>query len=503
MNNYEWQKSNDESFEKTLVQIVPEPSVTVVSEVTPWKKSMNRVLTGLALETITLNFWCLNYILPTVGTILKLLGFRVLKYENKWFKACYFLSVIIAVFRFSDLILNSTIIQNAYHSSSAGAAVTFISVSLSVIEYFCLWRAVLAVQKKSALPAHAGGAFMLIIISVIIYYLALAEFEGFFIPIAIIIGYIFIIRSLYKLSKDINEAGYVICSKPIKITDRYIVIPIVTVLIIGLVCGYTFGNSYPMEWIPQEKTEHESIQNIKSDLIFLGFPENILNDINAEDIKACEGASQVIVEKSDSKVICGLAKTADKLTDSSAGSDSSAGNLCITSIGVRISAEQDSWMMFHHFFWTGKHNFFGTEAVQIQPPFSDNYYYPDTKATGRVLYDINRKTFTSDYDYIGTKTYTKESVFFGSNTRNDIFATFSIPKNSEKQRGYVAYSMNVMNTDMVICSYCNYVHQSFPFPYPSVTAMEYAMSDYFFNSSNAFTVIQEQFLIHPEEVITE
>lgn len=502
MNNYEWQKTNDESFEKALEQIIPEPSGTVVSEITPWKKSMNRVLTGLALEIITLNFYCLNYILPTVGTILKLLGFRTLKYENKWFKACYFISVILALFRFSSLILNATIIQSAYNSSSVGAVVKFIISALFIIQIICLWRAFLAVQRKAELPEHANGAAALIAVSIITELLALIEFQGFFIPIALIIGYIFIIRSLYKLSKDISEAGYVICTKPIKITDRYIVISIVAVLIIGLLCGYTFGNSYPMEWMPQEKTEHESIQKIKSDLISLGFPENILNDINAEDIEACEGASQVIVKKSDNKVNCGLAKITDKLTDSSAGSDSSAGNLCITSIGVRISAEQDSWMMFHHFFWNGKHDFFGTEAVQIQPPFSDNYYYPAANATGRVLYDINGKTFISDYDYIGTKTYRHDSIFFGSNTRNDIFATFSIPKNSEKQRGYVAYSINEINFGRVICSYCNYIHQSFPFPYPSVTAMEYAMNDYF-NSSNSFTVIQEQFLIHPEEVITE
>lgn len=503
MNNYDWQKTNDESFEKTLEQIIPEPSGTVVSEVTPWKKSMNRVLTGLALEIITLNFYCLNYILPTVGTILKLLGFRTLKYENKWFKACYFISGILALFQFSSLILNATIIQSAYNSSSVGAVVKFVISALFIIQIICLWRAFLAVQRKAGLPEHANSAAALIAVSIITELLALIEFQGFYIPLALIIGYIFIIRSLYKLSKDINEAGYVICTKPIKITDRYIVISIVSVLIIGLVCGYTFGNSYPMEWIPQEKTEHESIQKIKSDLISLGFPENILNDINAEDIKACEGASQVIVKKNDNKVNCGLSKIADKLTDSSAESDSSAGNLCITSIGVRISTEQDSWMIFHHFLWNGKHDFFGTEAVQIQPPFSDDYYHPAANATGRILYDINGKTFISDYDYIGTKTYRHDSIFFGSSTRNDIFATFSIPKNSEKQRGYVAYSMNEINFGRVICSYCNYVHQSFPFPYPSVTAMEYAMSDYFFNSSNSFTVIQEQFLIHPEEVITE
>lgn len=40
---------------------------------------MNRILFGMALCAITLNFWCLNYILPAIGTVLLLLGFRTLR----------------------------------------------------------------------------------------------------------------------------------------------------------------------------------------------------------------------------------------------------------------------------------------------------------------------------------------------------------------------------------------------------------------------------------------
>lgn len=47
----------------------------VVEDVTPWRKAMSRVLIGMALCAITLNFWCLNYILPAVGMVLSLLGF--------------------------------------------------------------------------------------------------------------------------------------------------------------------------------------------------------------------------------------------------------------------------------------------------------------------------------------------------------------------------------------------------------------------------------------------
>ena len=56
----------------------PEPHV--------WQRAMNRVLAGLALGTVTLNFWGLNYLLPPVGQVLLLLGLRPLRRENRAFR---------------------------------------------------------------------------------------------------------------------------------------------------------------------------------------------------------------------------------------------------------------------------------------------------------------------------------------------------------------------------------------------------------------------------------
>lgn len=41
----------------------------------PLEKSINRVLVGITLTAITLNFGLLNYIFPTIGTMLLLLVF--------------------------------------------------------------------------------------------------------------------------------------------------------------------------------------------------------------------------------------------------------------------------------------------------------------------------------------------------------------------------------------------------------------------------------------------
>ena len=75
------QEFNDFIYEN-LPEILPED---IVVDVTPTKQAMDRIVVGIALSTITFNFLCLNYILPAIGIIALLLGFRALKNENHWY----------------------------------------------------------------------------------------------------------------------------------------------------------------------------------------------------------------------------------------------------------------------------------------------------------------------------------------------------------------------------------------------------------------------------------
>ena len=108
MREHERESARDDAFEALLAQSVAElPPEEIVAEVTPWRRAMNRILFGMALCAITLNFWCLNYILPAIGTVLLLLGFRALRRENRWLGGCFAVTVIRAACFFATLILNS------------------------------------------------------------------------------------------------------------------------------------------------------------------------------------------------------------------------------------------------------------------------------------------------------------------------------------------------------------------------------------------------------------
>ncbi len=510
MSNREWENMSENDFETLLEKTVPKlPPEDIVAEVTPWKKSVNRVLVGMALTAITLNFWCLNYILPAIGTILLLLGFRTLRHENKWFGCCYAVSIIRAAYFFPSLVLNTTIIQSAVYASALGSVLTVANLLLLFIEFICLWRGFISVQQKAGVPPHAGGAVALIVWYALMCLLALIQYNGLVIAGAMIVAYFFIIRNLYKLSKELDEAGYAIKTAPVKMTDRSVIISLISFLLIGSICGYVFGGSYSMKWTELNSAEHDSVEEIKAHLVSLGFPEYVLNDLSAEDIAACEGALQVVVDVTDAPMNDGRVETTEYVSDDGVRHIErktvyDVNELRITGVGVQVAGERERWIIFHHFLWTTDPGFYGTEAIQLWPVYRDisEGWHSAGDVTGRVLYDSDGKTFVADYYSLGTQTFTSNSIFWGEQSNTDVFATFSMPHDGSNHRGYVAYPVDEVQDGYIISSWFNYTHQQSWLQYPAMTAMEKRMT-YGWNDAGSFKTIQDALQFFPTDESTE
>lgn len=78
----DWGSLNEKAFEAALQASVPERLPDKAAAVTPWKRAMGRVLAGTALTALGTNLWGLNYLLPGIGLVLMLLGFRLLRWEE-------------------------------------------------------------------------------------------------------------------------------------------------------------------------------------------------------------------------------------------------------------------------------------------------------------------------------------------------------------------------------------------------------------------------------------
>ena len=504
-----WETMTDADFEAMLAQSVPDtPPEEIVAEVTPWRRAMNRILFGMALCAVTLNFLCLNYILPAVGTVLLLLGFRTLRRENRWLGGCFAITVIRTVYFFATLVLNTTILQSAVFTPAVTAALTVINAVLLLALYFCFWRGLLAVQKKAGLPAQTGGALALIVWYALVCVLAAVHYTGWIVPIAMLVGYGCILRSLYRLSGVLDEAGYAIAPGPVRVTDRCLVLVIAAVLGIGCTLGYLFGSSYRMDWQPVDASTQTQTEATRQQLLDLGFPEAVLNDLTPEDIAACDGALRIVTKTEDYPVNDGrnvLWEAYNEKNERYYVQDTvfDVKELRLTGVAVQLPGKRETWMVFHHFLWTTDPGFYGTEAIQIRPAYRSipEGWSAAGDVAGRVLYDRDGQTFTASYHTLGRQTYTADSVFFGQRTNSDLFAAFSLPRHGEHARGYVAYSAAGAQSGYLLSSWCNYTHQQSLLQYPVVTAMEKRMTSAFGNTG-AFYTVQHALQFFPEDAQT-
>lgn len=501
-----WETMTDADFEAMLARSVPDtPPEEIVAEVTPWRRAMNRILFGMALCAITLNFLCLNYILPAIGTVLLLLGFRALRQENRWLGGCFAVTVIRAVYFFATLVLNTTILQSAVFTPAVTTALTAANAVLLLALYVCFWRGLLAVQKKAGLPAQTGGALALIVWYALVCVLAAVHYTGWIVPIAMLVGYGCILRSLCRLSGALDEAGYAIAPGPVRVTDRCLVLVIAAVLGIGCTLGYLFGSSYRMDWQPVDASTQAQTEATRQQLLDLGFPEAVLNDLTPEDIAACDGALRVVAEVEDYPVNDGrnvLWEACNEENERYYVQDTvfDVKELRLTSVGVQLPGAQETWRVYHHFLWTTDPGFCGTEVLQIWPAdenMQDGWRFAGD-VTGRVLYDRDGQTFTASYHTLGRQTYTADSVFFGQRTNSDLFAAFSLPRHGEHARGYVAYTAAAVQSGCLLNSWINYTHQQSWLQYPAVTAQTHRMTCTQSNGG-AFRTVQDALQFYPAD----
>lgn len=505
-----WETMTDADFEAMLARSVPDvPPEEIVAEVTPWRRAMNRILFGMALCAITLNFLCLNYILPAVGTVLLLLGFRTLRRENRWLGGCFAVTVIRAVYFFATLVLNTTILQSAVFTPAVTTALTAVNAVLLLALYFCFWRGLLAVQKKADLPAQTGGALALIVWYALVCVLAAVHYTGWIVPIAMLVGYGCILRSLCRLSGALDEAGYAIAPGPVRVTDRCLVLVIAAVLGIGCTLGYLFGGSYRMDWQPVDASTQAQTETIRQQLLGLGFPEEVLNDLTPEDIAACDGALRIVTETEDYPVNDGrnvLWEAYNEKNERYYVQDTvyDVKELRLTGVAVQLPGERETWMVFHHFLWTTDPGFYGTEAIQIRPACRSipEGWAATGDATGRVLYDRGGQTFAAPYASLGARTFTANTVLWGEQTNTDLFAAFSLPQHGEHCRGYVAYSTTEARDGYILSSGVYYTHQQSWLQYPVVTAMEKRLTTTW-GDSGAFRTVQDVLQFDPVDEAAE
>ncbi len=468
---------NDREFDALLESAAPElPPDDVARDVTPWRRAIGRILGGSALCAITLNFFCLNYLLPTIGVILQLLGFRPLRRENCWFRACWLLAVLRAALFLPCIVLNATIYSNAVYASSVGTVLTYGAVAAQLLLFFCFWRALRAMQQKAGTEIRAGSAAALLIWYAAVLALAYVQYSGLLLSLAMLGCYILILCSLYRLSRAMEESGYALTPAPVRLPDEALVKVIAALLAVGIACGYLFFGSYRMDWQPESGSLSAEAVEIRAQLLALGYPEDALNDLSEDDLLACRGAQDLIRQEYDvpgnlgheERTVIGSTTHIQTVYDQK--------ELHLTDVAVQLPGEPERWAVFHHFRWSDDTVFYGTECLLVRPAYNSPYWpvsgYVLREPTGRLLYDADGVACTAPYRSLTQEAYGRTSFFGDTQHFSDVFAAFSLPARGENRRGYLTYSIEVADGDWTADSWVFYAHQHSPLQYPVQTAKD-------------------------------
>lgn len=463
---------DEQDFDALLSRSLPElPPEDIVARTVPGKKALNRILVGYFLSTFTINGLGLNLILPVIGQILMLLGFRALQHENRWFNACYVFAVLQAFLRFGKLILDTTIFDLPFEDPQNAASAFYIALALqvllTVVSLLCFWRGLRTVQKACGIRSKAIGVLALLAWNLLLCAVFVAQARGQFIGgytlLFLLVSLIIILWMIARQAKALDATGYVLQPAPLRLSDRTLTLIILGILAIGCTCGHLFFSSYDMDWQTVDSTESAATSETKSQLAALGFPEDILDDLTPEDLARCHGAEQVVVD-------------ARTLNSENPTFDNGDYDIRLTNVIVLVPGETPHVVLFNHFSWLSIPKFYGTAALNILPTYevSAELWRLENGPTGRILYDDGDDSFVADYHSIEMRTVTS-NLFRNVAPSPSLYASFIFPNQGTRQRGYITYTIApraILPEGYRQAGYSQmtYMHQKKRFLYPAETA---------------------------------
>ena len=283
---------NEQAFETLLAENLSAPPETVVAGVTPGHRALRRVLWGSALCTVTLQVSGLQYILPTVGLVLLLLGFRALRRENRWFCAGFRLCGAWFACAAAGLALRAAIAPE-----TASSWLGYAAAALELAVFLCLWRGLDAVQRKAGLPSGKSAAALFFWYVLLVALTFARPNVGWLFAAVILAAYLCVLRSLFRLTRVLDESGYAVRPAAVRVPDRWLAAGLTAWLAACIACGYLFGGRYGMDGpaLPPQGAYAEE----RSQLAALGFPEDVFADLSEDDLAACRGALCVVSRSED------------------------------------------------------------------------------------------------------------------------------------------------------------------------------------------------------------
>lgn len=468
--------SDDLRFDQLLQENVS-ALPPAMAEVNPWREAMYLVLWGMGLTTITFNFLYLDMLLSALGGILMVLGFRTLRRENKALQWCWRLSIVIAAVRSASFVLAALPVD-------VKRVPAYVVMVLTFALYIGLWRGMVGVSRAAGAEkptAPAAGA--LAIFYAVMCALAFLELEGWLAVLPLLIMYIVILRNMVKLARSLSDTGYAIHAAPVRLPSAAVLWGYLGLTLAAVLLAMFLGQRYPMNWQVRDDAPQDAA--VRAQLLDLGFPEKVLDDLTAEEVAHMSGAVKVYTEteplyEDDTyrEVTTSVWNEetpprweyvrAEKQPDGSYRYTYRVYDIyenAVTHVVVLVEeAGRQRAIVLHYAAIDRPSGDCLAEGMEIWPVWQGNAesWSPGGWNSGRLLCEKDGQSYTADFYSVEGGGY-EFTDFLGANRRSSIVARWSRMDHSENIRAYLLYDAEMLTPELPsLYSWCNYVRQTKP-----------------------------------------
>lgn len=480
-------------------------------KINPWQMAMTQVLWGFGLSTITLNFLYLDYILPALGAVLLVLGFRTLRRENRPLRWCYILSIAKLLVCAAGDVLAALPVK----VELPGA---YISTAVTLVLYICLWRGMVEVSRAAGAEkpaAPAAGAMALFY--ALLLPLALIGLQGWLLVMPILIVYAAILRNMWKLTRSLENMGYAITAAPVRLPGWAVLWGSLAAMLAAVLLTAFLGQRYPMDWQPRQDAPQDA--SIRQSLLEKGFPSYVLDDLTAEEVSRMAGAVRVyrqverLYSDTDYRTITTTHYMSDPdrplvydhtITDVDGEGERHYTYVyrvydtleqTMTHVAVELPEEDGvrRYIYIHHLTYDTQPSPRLTEALELWPAWQVEIgWTPGGAVSGRLLCERSGGEQTAPF-YSLTGGSQQITDIFGTRWEQQITALWTRPAHAEKIRAYVLYDALRLEDSWVIESWTNYARQTAPvYPYrDAITLWRSYGSDAYDLRQNALQVFDD------------
>lgn len=458
-------------------------------EITPWRTAMDRILWGMGLTTITLNFLWLDVLLPAIGAVLLVLGFRTLRRENAPLRWGYRLALLALAIRFAGDVLAALPVD-------VGNTLAYVHIPVTLALYVCLWRGMVGVSRaagaeKPAAPAAGAMAVFYAALTA----LALIGLQGWLLVMPILIVYAAILRNMWKLTRSLENMGYAITAAPVRLPGWAVLWGSLAAMLAAVLLTAFLGQRYPMGW--HTRSDAPQSVPIRQELLEKGFPAQVLDDLTADEVAQLSGAVRVYhqTERLYSSTAYRKVTLSRFLSDPphtlqydrTLTETDDAGNRTyryvyrvydtleqtMRHVAVELPAENGTarFVYIHHLTCAAPPSPY-TEMLELWPAWqTQGGWSPGGHVSGRVLCEKNGTAQAAAFHTLKSGSQ-QVSDIFGVRQTQKITAGWSFPRNAESPRAYVFYDALRDEDGWVIESWANYVCQTAPvYPFRDAAAL--------------------------------